>query len=48
MVEQVFADPERRLTSTGYIPRMRRSFGVLYLGLDPKQEDGVRTGIRRL
>jgi len=41
MVEQVFADPERRLTSTGYIPRMRRSFGVLYLGLDPKQEDGT-------
>ena len=39
MVEQVFADPERRLTITGYIPRMRRSFGVLYLGLDAHQED---------
>ena len=39
MVEQVFADPQRHLTITGYLPRMRRSFGVLYLGLDPDQED---------
>lgn len=39
-VEQVFADPKRNLSITaGYLPRMRRSFGVLYLGLDPDQED---------
>ena len=35
---EVFADPQRRLSITGYLPRMRRSFGVLYLGLDPGQE----------
>ena len=28
-------------TITGYLPRMRRSFGVLYLGLDPDQDDGA-------
>jgi deferrochelatase/peroxidase EfeB len=39
MVEQVFSDPQRNLSITGYLPRMRRSFGVLYLGLDPDQED---------
>ena len=38
MVHEVFADPQRRLSITGYLPRMRRSFGVLYLGLDPDQE----------
>ena len=41
MVEKVFADPERNLSITGYLPRMRQSFGVLYLGLDPDQEDGA-------
>ncbi|MCP3369752.1 Dyp-type peroxidase [Bradyrhizobium cajani] len=39
MVHQVFADPERRLTITGYLPRMRQSFGILYLGLDAGQQD---------
>ena len=34
MVEQVLQDPDRNLSITGYLPRMRRSFGVLYLGLD--------------
>ncbi|MEN3349609.1 MAG: hypothetical protein V7632_3244 [Bradyrhizobium sp.] len=39
MVQQVFADPEHRLTITGYLPRMQRSFGILYLGRDAGQED---------
>ncbi len=39
LVEQVIADNDRNLTITAYLPRMRRSFGVLYLGLDPDQED---------
>jgi len=39
MVEQILADPNRYLTITGYLPRMRRSFGILYLGLDADQED---------
>lgn len=39
MVQKVFVDAARNLTITGYLPRMRRSFGVLYLGLDPGQED---------
>ena len=39
MVEQVFADPYRNLTITGYLPRMQRSFGILYLGRDAGQED---------
>jgi Dyp-type peroxidase family len=39
MVTQVFADPDRKLTITGYLPRMLRSFGILYLGRDAGQED---------
>jgi Dyp-type peroxidase family len=40
MVERVFADPEHNLSiAAGYLPRMQRSFGVLYLGRDPGQED---------
>ncbi|MBA2401027.1 MAG: hypothetical protein H0V72_20460, partial [Bradyrhizobium sp.] len=39
MVGQVFTDPQHHLTITGYLPRMNRSFGVLYLGLDAGQPD---------
>ena len=41
LLEQVTTDSNRNLTITAYLPRMRRSFGVLYLGLDPGQEDGA-------
>ena len=41
LLEQVTTDTNRNLTITAYLPRMRRSFGVLYLGLDPGQEDGA-------
>jgi len=41
LLEQVTTDINRNLTITAYLPRMRRSFGVLYLGLDPGQEDGA-------
>jgi Dyp-type peroxidase family len=39
MVQQIFADPGRNLTITGYLPRMERSFGILYLGRDAGQQD---------
>ena len=39
LVQQVFADPGRNLTITGYLPRMERSFGILYLGRDAGQAD---------
>jgi hypothetical protein len=39
MVNKVFADPDHNLTITGYLPRMLRSFGILYLGRDAGQED---------
>jgi Dyp-type peroxidase family len=39
MVYQVFADSDTKLTITGYLPRMQRSFGILYLGRDAGQED---------
>jgi len=39
LVRDVFLNGEEALTITGYLPRMRRSFGILYLGLDPNQED---------
>jgi Dyp-type peroxidase family len=39
MVQEVFADPGRNLTITGYLPRMQQSFGILYLGRDAGQED---------
>ncbi|WP_298881594.1 hypothetical protein [uncultured Bradyrhizobium sp.] len=39
MVTQVLTDPYRHLTITGYLPRMQVSFGILYLGRDPGQED---------
>jgi Dyp-type peroxidase family len=41
LLDQVTTDTNRNLTITAYLPRMRRSFGVLYLGLDPGQEDGA-------
>lgn len=41
LIEQVTTDTDRNLTITAYLPRMRRSFGILYLGLDPGQEDGA-------
>ena len=34
MVHDVFTDT-KRLSIEGYLPRMRRSFGILYLGRDP-------------
>ncbi|MCC2108630.1 MAG: hypothetical protein KDJ40_14080, partial [Hyphomicrobiales bacterium] len=39
MVRDVFVNDNETLTITGYLPRMNRSFGVLYLGLDPNQPD---------
>lgn len=39
MVQRVFADPDRNLTITSYLPRMEQSFGILYLGRDAGQED---------
>jgi deferrochelatase/peroxidase EfeB len=39
LVEEVLLDTGRRLTATGYLPRMKRSFGAIYLGLDAAQED---------
>ena len=39
MVQQVLADSDTKLTITGYLPRMQRSFGILYLGRDAGQED---------
>lgn len=40
MVDQVLQDRERSLTATGYLPRMERSFGTLYLGLDAGHIEG--------
>ena len=39
-VNQLLHDPARQLTSIGYLPRMRQSFGAIYLGMDAGQEDG--------
>ncbi len=41
LVDEVLQDCSRNLTATGYLPRMQRSFGTLYLGLDAGQIDGV-------
>lgn len=41
LVYQVFADSDTKLTITGYLPRMTRSFGILYLGRDARQPDQV-------
>lgn len=41
LVRDVFLNRDEALTITGYLPRMHRSFGVLYLGLDPGQDDGA-------
>jgi deferrochelatase/peroxidase EfeB len=38
-VGQLLTNDARALTSTGYLPRMRQSFGAIYLGMDPGQED---------
>lgn len=40
-VDDVLLDRHRNLTATGYLPRMQRSFGPLYLGLDAGHIDGV-------
>ena len=40
-MRDVFLNRDEALTITGYLPRMHRSFGVLYLGLDPGQDDGA-------
>ena len=39
LVGEVLVNPARNLTATGYLPRMHRSFGTLYLGLDAGQPD---------
>lgn len=39
LVHQVFTHSDTKLTITGYLPRMQRSFGILYLGRDAGQED---------
>jgi hypothetical protein len=41
LVYQVLADSDTKLTITGYLPRMTRSFGILYLGRDARQPDQV-------
>jgi Dyp-type peroxidase family len=41
LVDQVLQDRARNLTATGYLPRMQRSFGPLYLGMDAGQIDGA-------
>jgi hypothetical protein len=41
LVQEVLTDGARNLTATGYLPRMHRSFGPLYLGMDAGQIDGV-------
>jgi Dyp-type peroxidase family len=38
-VDRLLANTGRHLTSTGYLPRMRQSFGAIYLGMDAGQED---------
>ncbi len=40
LVDKVLHDSDRNLTATGYLPRMNRSFGPLYLGMDAGQIDG--------
>jgi len=39
LVGAVLLDTARELTATGYLPRMQRSFGTLYLGLDAGQAE---------
>lgn len=41
LVDEVLNDRARNLTATGYLPRMHRSFGPLYLGLDAGHIDGT-------
>lgn len=38
LVMQVFRDPDRRFTATGYLPRMHDSIGPIYLGLDDGEQ----------
>lgn len=38
-VQEMLLDENRRLTAAGYMPRMQRSFGGIYLGLDSGQQD---------
>jgi Dyp-type peroxidase family len=38
LVEQVLLDPYHNLSVKGYLPRMERSFGAIYLGLDAGQD----------
>lgn len=40
LVDAVLTDPSRRYSATGYLPRMRRSIGAIYLGLDDDPDDG--------
>jgi hypothetical protein len=41
LVDSVLQDRDGNLTATGYLPRMHRSFGALYLGMDAGQIDGT-------
>jgi Dyp-type peroxidase family len=38
-VDAVLRDENQHLTANGYLARMRRSFGAIYLGQDAEQED---------
>lgn len=40
-VHQVLLDQTGQLSATGYLPRMRRTFGEMYLGMDAGQTDGA-------
>lgn len=40
LVDAALVDPLRRYSVSGYLPRMRRSIGAIYLGLDDDPADG--------
>lgn len=40
LVDEVLLDKDGLLTANGYVSRMRRSFGAIYLGFDAGQETG--------
>lgn len=40
-VDETLTDAPRQLSANGYLARMRRSFGGIFLGLDAGEEDGA-------
>ncbi len=44
MVDQVLLDPAHNLSVRGYLPRMKQSFGEIYLGLDAGQDGAYERG----